>query len=131
MLPNAGQTIPVSISSSDSITVTLTEHTANQWTITFRDNTNRQMYTTTVIYPSSFSSAEWIEEAPSRNNKILPLDDFGALKFSQGFTLKNGHRVTIARSNAQPIILNNRSNQILAAPSSLEDGGTGFTITQN
>jgi hypothetical protein len=113
------------------VTVSLTGHTTNQWRITFQNNTNGQVYTTTVVYASSFASAEWIEEAPSRNNKILPLDDFGALKFSQGFTLKNGHRVTIARSNAQPIILNNRSNQILAAPSSLEDGGTGFTITQN
>jgi hypothetical protein len=131
MLPDAGQTIPVSISSGDSITVTLTASTANQWKITFQDNTNKQMYTTTVIYASSFASAEWIEEAPSRGNKILPLDDFGSVQFSQGLTVKNGGRVTIARSNAQPIILDNKSNQTLAAPSSLDNGGTDFTVTRN
>jgi hypothetical protein len=131
MLPNAGQTIPVSISSGDSITVTLTASTANQWKITFRDNTNRQVYTTSVLYPSSLASAEWIEEAPSRGNRILALDDFGSVQFSQGQAIEDGHQVTIAQSNAQPIVLDNKSNQVLAAPSSLENEGTGFTVTHN
>jgi Peptidase A4 family len=130
MLPDAGQPIPVSISRGDAVTVSLTERTTNQWRITFQDNTNRQIYTTTVVYPSSLTSAEWIEEAPSRGHKILPLDNFGAVQFSRGLTVEGGKQLTIAQSNAQSIILENKSSQTLAVPSSLYSGGTSFTITQ-
>jgi hypothetical protein len=132
MLPNAGQAIPVAIRSGDSITVSLTEHTASQWRIAFQDDTNGQIYTTTVFYSSSFASAEWIEEAPSRGHKILPLDNFGAVQFSRGSTIEAGNQVNIAQSNAQPIILMNKSRQTtLAAPSALNSDGASFTITQN
>jgi hypothetical protein len=130
LLPNAGQAIPVSVSSGDSVTVSLTERTTNQWHITFQNNTNGQVYTTTVVYTSSFASAEWIEEAPSKDHKILSLDNFGTVKFSQGLTIEGGHQVTIARSNAQPIILVNKSRQTLAAPSLLNSDGASFTITR-
>jgi hypothetical protein len=130
MLPNAGQAIPVSVSSGDSVTVSLTEHTTNQWQITFQNNTNGQVYTTTVVYASSFASAEWIEEAPSRGHKILSLDNFAAVQFSRGLTIESGHRATIAQSNAQSIILVNKSNQTLAAPSLLYSDGASFTITR-
>lgn len=130
LLPNAGQAIPVSVNSGDSVTVSLTEHATNQWRITFQNNTNGQVYTTTVVYASSFASAEWIEEAPTRGQKILPLDNFGAVQFSRGLTIEGGRQVTIAQSNAQSIILVNKSSQTLAAPSLLDSDGASFTVTR-
>lgn len=130
MLPGAGQVIPVPVSSGDSVTVALTEDTTNQWHITFQNNTNGQVYTTTVVYASSFASAEWIEEAPSRGHKILSLDNFGAVQFSRGLTIEGNRQATIAQSKAQPLILVNKSRQTLAAPSLLDSDGASFTITR-
>lgn len=130
LLPGAGQAIPVSVSSGDAVTASLTERATNQWRITFQNNTNGQAYTTTVVYASSFASAEWIEEAPTRGHKILSLDDFGTIQFSRGLTIEGGHQATIAQSNAQPIILVNKSSQTLAAPSLLNSDGASFTITR-
>lgn len=130
LLPGAGQVIPVSVSSGDSVTVSLTERATNQWRITFQNNTNGQIYTTTVIYISSLASAEWIEEAPSQGHKILFLDNFGAVQFSRGLTVEGGHQVTIARSNAQPIILVNKGSQTLAVPSLLDSDGASFSVTR-
>lgn len=130
LLPGAGQTIPVSVGSGDSVTVSLTERATNQWHITFQNNTNGQVYTTTVVYASSFATAEWIEEAPSRGHKILSLDKFGAVQFSRGLTIEGGHQATIAQSNAQPLILVNKSRQTLAAPSLLDSDGASFAVTR-
>jgi Peptidase A4 family len=131
MLPNVAQQIPVTINSGDSITVSLTERSANQWQISFKDTTNRQTYTATAIYLSSFSSAEWIEEAPSIGRKILSLDNFGTVDFSGGSTIEHGNRVTIAQSTIQPLIMVNSSGQALATPSSLSSDGASFSITRS
>ena len=131
MLPNVAQQIPVTINSGDSITVSLTEQSTNQWQISFKDTTSSQTYTTTAIYFSSFSSAEWIEEAPSIGRKILSLDNFGTVDFNGGSTIEHGKRVTIAQSNPQPLIMANSSGQALATPSSLGSDGASFSITRS
>lgn len=130
LLPDAGQSIPISINRGDSVTVSLTEYASNQWHFNFRDNTNGQVYATTVAYPSSRSSAEWIEEAPSSDNKILNLANFSSVQFNQGLTTEGGHQVTIAQSNAQSIVLVNKKNRTLATPSSLYSDGASFAVTR-
>jgi hypothetical protein len=130
LLPNAGQPIPVSIKGGDSVTVSLTFRKTTYWQIAFRDNTTGRTYNTTVSYPSSYASAEWIEEAPSRGNSILPLDKFRMVQFNGGSTTENGDRINIAQSNAQPIILVNKSGRPLATPSLLASNGTSFIVKQ-
>ena len=50
-------------------------------------------------YASSRSSAEWVVEAPTaRWGRLLPLDTFGWVGFSQASTVKDGERVTIAQA---------------------------------
>jgi len=132
MLPNVAQQIPVTINGGDSITVSVTERSTNQWQISFKDNTNAQQpYTTTALYFSSLSSAEWIEEAPSNGRRILPLANFGTVDFSGGSTIENRNHDTIAQSNAQPVIMVNSSGQALATPSSLSSDGASFSITRS
>ena len=130
MLPNPPQPIPVVVQSGDSITVAITERAVNQWQVSFLDKTNGQSYNFTTRYRSSFSSAEWIEEAPARGGRILPLNNFGTVVFSGGSTLENQHPVTIGQSSAQPITMVNSKDQILAAPSSLSSAGTGFSVVR-
>jgi Peptidase A4 family len=131
MLPNFAQPIPVTINSGDSITVSVTEQSTNQWQISFKDNTSGQPYTTTALYFSSHSSAEWIEEAPSNGRRILTLANFGTVDFSGGSTIENGNKDTLAQSNAQSVIMVNNGGQALAIPSSLASDGASFSITRS
>jgi hypothetical protein len=131
ILPDASSVIPININVGDSITVTITEVSQNQWNISFIDNTQGKTFNTTVSYTSSHSSAEWIEEAPSDGNLQLPLDNFDSIQFLNATAVQNGNRVNIAQSNAQPINMVNITNQIIASPSSLGDDGSSFTVTRS
>ncbi len=131
LLPDVSQTIPVTVSQGDSVTVTLTQTSPNQWQIAFKDNTNGNTYSTTASYSSSLSSAEWIEEAPSTGRGILPLDNFGSISFTNGSTTQNGSPVTLTQSNVHPITMINGQGQTLATPSSLTSDGTSFSVTRS
>lgn len=131
LLPANAQEIPVTVNGGDSITVSITETSTNQWQIAFKDNTSGQTYTTHVSYTSSFSSAEWIEEVPSEGRRILALDNFGSVAFSNGSATEGGSQVTIAESNAQALVMVNRRNQPLATPSDLGSDGASFTVTRS
>lgn len=130
LLPNLPQQIPAAVQSGDSITVAITERAVDQWQISFADTTNGQRYNITTHYHSSLSSAEWIEEAPARGGKVLHLNNFGTVTFSNGSTLKNQSPVTIAQSNALPITMVNSKKQVLATPSSINANGAGFSVVR-
>lgn len=131
LLPADAQLIPVEVNGGDSITVSISETSTNQWQIAFKDNTSGQDFTTSVSYSSSYSSADWIEEVPSEGRKILTLDNFGSVAFSAGSATENSNQMTIAQSNAQSIIMVNRRSQPLATPSDLGDDGASFTVTRS
>lgn len=131
MLPAASQPIPVTVNGGDSVTVTITQQSAGQWQIAFKDNTNGQSYQTTVSYNSSLSSAEWIQEAPSLGRRVMPLDNFGTLQFSGGSAVLNGSQVTIAQAGAKPVALAGVGGQVLATPSALGSDGASFSVTRN
>jgi hypothetical protein len=131
MLPRTSQPVPLRVHAGDSVTVTITEQSPDQWTIDFTNNTTGQTYQDTEHYVSSHSSAEWVEEAPSSGRgALLPLDNFGSIEFSAGSTVKDGQTVSIAASKARAITMIGAGNQALAVPSSLSDDGTGFTIAR-
>ena len=67
--------MPLRVHAGDSITVSITEQSPDQWLIDFSNNTTGQTYQQTQQYTSSHSSAEWVEEAPSggRGGGVLPL----------------------------------------------------------
>src|SRR5262249_45688192 len=62
-LPQASQTITLTIHPGDSVTVSLAETQPGSWLISFRNNTTGQSQQRSVAYTSSQSSAEWIQEA--------------------------------------------------------------------
>ena len=130
MLPASSRKIPHQINSGDSITASIAQQSANQWTISLRDITTGQNYQTNVTYASSLSSAEWIEEMPVQGRYFIPLDNFGSVQFSALSTVKDGTALTPAQANAQSIVMVNHSGQALAQPSALGSDGASFTITR-
>lgn len=129
-LPQPSHRIPLAVSPGDSVSVSINEQGTNQWLIAFKNNTTGETYQTHVQYASSLSSAEWVEEAPSARRQLLPLDNFGAVQFTNGTAVKDGKTVTIAQANAQPITMINYRGDPLATTSALNSAGTGFTISR-
>ena len=132
MLPAASQQVPLAGAPGDSVTVSIQEQGqgSGTWQISMKNNTTGQSYQTAAHYASSESSAEWIEEAPSAQTGILPLDNFGSVVFSNATAVDNGQTVDLAQTGAQAITLINGSRQPLAVPSPIIGDGSGFTVTR-
>jgi hypothetical protein len=130
MLPTNSRKIPLLINSGDSITASIAQQSANQWTISLHDITTGQNYQTNVTYASTLSSAEWIEEMPVQGRFFIPLDNFGSVQFSALSTVKDGTTLTPAQANAQSIVMVNHNGQALAQPSTLGSDGASFTVTR-
>jgi len=132
MLPAASQQVPLAVAPGDSVTVSITQQGAGSgtWLIAFKNNTSGQTYQTTVHYASSLSSAEWVEEAPSGPNGIVPLDNFGSVAFSGASAIQNGQTVNLNQVGAQPITMLNGASQPLAVPSGIGPDGSSFSVAR-
>jgi hypothetical protein len=131
MLPNAAVTISnMAIAPGDSVSASIKEVSFEAWTITIADSTNSDSYTTTVLYDSSNSSAEWIEEDPSYGNgNQVPFDEFGSVIFSDATTTLNGTDYTLAGTNPSSITLTTALGQALAVPSAIGGTDNSFSVT--
>jgi hypothetical protein len=132
MLPQASRPVPLSINAGDSITVSLQEQASGNWLVVFMNNTSGKSYQLTVPYASSRSSAEWVVEAPSaRRGRVLPLDTFGSVSFTQATTVENGKTLTIAQAGGHPITMIGQRGRQLARPSPLDPDGASFNVLQS
>jgi hypothetical protein len=132
MLPSASQQVPLAVKPGDSVTVSIDKQTsaANTWQISFTNNTTGQTYQKTVHYASSQSSAEWVEEAPSGQSGILPIDNFGSVNFTAASATQAGQTVNLTQAGAQPISLLGANGQALAVPSAIGSDGSSFTVAR-
>ena len=132
MLPQASQQVPVAVVPGDSVTVSINEQGAGSgtWQISITNNTSGQTYQTTVQYASSESSAEWIMEAPTGANGVLPLDNFSSVSFTAASATQNGQTVDISQTGALPITMLNANNQPLAVPSAIGSNGSSFSVAR-
>ena len=130
MLPASSRPVSLSVSAGDSVTVTITQKAAVDWTIALENNTTGQRYTTTVTYRSSNASAEWVQEAPSAGRGVIPLDDFGTVSFSGVTAVRDGKTLDLKSLGAQAITMINGSRQPLAQPSILGADGQSFSVTR-
>ena len=132
LLPDAALIIRgFAINAGDTMDADIHETTTNTWSISLTDDTTHQQYTTTVSYASSLSSAEWIEEDPSSDNGLVPLDTFGSVTFSGSMTTISGTAKNLNAASSAPITLVDRYGRPLATPSAITTNGEGFTVTQN
>jgi Peptidase A4 family len=130
-LPDSSRTVNLVVSPGDSVTVSITEQSKDQWLVVLKNNTTGQSYQETVQYTSSHSSVEWIVEAPSSSRQLLPLDNFGTIVFTNGSATVDGKTVTIAGSKASPISMVDLQGSVLASPSNVTSDGKGFTVTRS
>jgi Peptidase A4 family len=131
-LPQSSRPVPLPISAGDSISISIEQSANGQWQIAFGNNTTGKTYQLTVQYKSSQSSAEWVVEAPSaRRGRLLPLDTFGTITFSQASAVKDGQTVTVAQAGGRAITMISAAGQALASPSGLGDDGGSFSVLES
>jgi hypothetical protein len=131
LLPQASKQVPLAVTAGDSVSVSITEQGTSSWVISFTNNTTGKSYQQTVQYTSSNSSAEWIEEAPSAARAgVAPLDNFGAVRFSDGSTVNRTQTESISAAGASSITMIGASRQALAVPSSPGSDGASFTVSR-
>jgi hypothetical protein len=130
MLPDVSHPIPLTVNPGDSVTVSINQSGTDQWLITVADNTTGKSYKTTETYTSSRTSAEWIEEAPSGGRRVVPLDNFGTVAFSNATATVNGKQETAQQAGAKPVNMIDSSGRVIAASSALGTDGSSFTVTR-
>lgn len=130
ILPDYSRTAPLQVTAGDSVTVTITEQTSGVWLIVMRNNTTSDSYEKTLQYASSRSSAEWVQEAPSTSRGVVPLDDFGSVRFIAGSAVRDGRTLGLGALGATPVAMVNRAGQAVALPSTLGADGSSFVVTR-
>ncbi len=129
MLPGSSRPIPLDVQGGDLVTVTISRLSGEQWQILFRDNSTGRESQFTVNYNSSLSSADWVEEAPSGMRRLMPLDNFGSVTFTNAWAVKDGQKTNPANLGAHAILMG-LPGQTLATPSGLGNDGASFTVTR-
>ena len=95
------------------------------WDITIQDVTKNESFSTTVPYPSTHATAEWIEETPleiGTNAGFAALPNLSNPAFSSGTT--NGTAVKLSSSEAMDLI--DSSGNVIGTPSAPNAAGSGF-----
>jgi Peptidase A4 family len=128
ILPNVSVPISsLSIAPGNQITTTLHNQGGNSWLITIENDTTGQIYSTTVTYASSESSAEWIEEMPADQNGYVPLDSFGSIPFTGADAVFNGVNENLVEIGAQPLTMTS-GQQVLSVPTAIGNDDQSFTV---
>lgn len=129
-LPRPARPVALAVHPGDSVTVGISQSGSDQWNVSIADTTTGQSYQTVLTYASSLSSAEWVEEAPSTGRGVLPLDNFGTVRFTSSSTTRNGQAQSLAGAGAQPITMIDRFGRVVASPSAIGGDGSSFTVTR-
>jgi hypothetical protein len=130
-LPRPARPVPLAVHPGDTVVVSITEVAQDSWSVVLANSTSGERYERTVPYHSSYSSAEWIEEAPfARRQGILPLDAFGTVHFADGAATKDGQSLDLGQLDARPITMYGPSGQSLAVPSPLGSDGASFDVVR-
>ena len=134
----------------DEMTATVT-YLGNAFTATIKDARTGGSYTATFTpkTPAARTSVEWIAEAPSSGNRILPLADFGAVSFSTSMATIEATGDTSEQSGSIGSFLETKTTNVansnsvqmttmisdgkkpvpMATPSSLSMNGSDFSVT--
>jgi hypothetical protein len=130
MLPQSSREVPLSVSAGDSVTVSITQQSGDDWLIAMKNNTTGGTYNVTVQYSSSNSSAEWVQEAPSVGRGLVSLDQFGTVQFSKASAVRDGKTMSLAAVGAKAITMINGQGQAIAQPSTVSSDGSTFTVAR-
>jgi hypothetical protein len=121
------QITSMTISPGDRMSASVAEVVAdsNVWSIKITDLTNGQSFSTTVPYPSTHATAEWIEETPlliGTNAGFAALPNLSAPAFDNATV--NGAPANLKPSEEMDLIDSNGS--VIGAPSAPDSDADGF-----
>jgi hypothetical protein len=119
LLPADEVVINGPVAPGDVMLATITEGSPGNWKISIEDQTQAWMYTTTVSYPISAQTAEWIQEAPTVDGSQSTLADFGSTAFSS-LAIGGANPSAVGVTDVDMI---DPSGTIIAYPTSLTSNG--------
>ena len=123
MYPKFPTNLSVPIRPGDSISASVTTNGSGNFTLTLRNNSTGQTFTTSQRQrKAQLASAEAIAEAPSSSGGVLPLTNFGTVGFSA--TTVNGEPI----GNFNPDKIDMVSGSTVKAQTSALSSGTNFSV---
>jgi hypothetical protein len=114
------------VSPNDQINVSIHQISPGTWDVSIADTTNRQSFDPMepVSYSGPLTSAEWIEEAPTKGGQVAALANYGSATFDHGTA--NGSRPGLTASNDGVMV--SRHGQQISTPSTPDGDADGFTV---
>jgi hypothetical protein len=111
--------------------ISLTDPSANTWSISIKDQTTGESFQQSFQYNSQKLSAEWIVERPEVSGSLTDLANFGSVHFSSCQATISGRTGGITsfsdnRIYMQPQVINNQSVQLVNV--SGVTSGTEFSV---
>jgi hypothetical protein len=128
IIPAPSLGITMTVSPGDHMHASIAEVLAGAdlWAITIRDVTRNETYSTTVPYPSTHLTAEWIEETPlllSANAGFAALPNLTNPSFTNATT--NGASANL--QSAEEMLLTDANGNVIGAPSGPNATHDGFS----
>ncbi len=129
ILPAAATLINMPVSPGDVMSAYINETSQSQWIVTINNLTKGTTFTKNLSYASTYSSAEWVEEAPTNGQgNIMPLNNFGTVTFNGCKATVDGYIYNIVDIGASSIRMM-FSGSPIAVPSPLYS--TGFSVARS
>jgi Peptidase A4 family len=123
MYPKFPVNLSLAVAPGDSMTGSVTTDGGGHFTLTIRDATTGQSFTTTQhLNRAKLASAEVIAEAPSGSGGVLPLTNFGTVGFSSSTV--NGQPI----GTFGPDKIDMVSGSTVKAQTSALSGGSSFSV---
>jgi len=127
VIPGPSLTINMPVAPGDHMHATIAETVPGSevWTIQIQDVTRNESYSTTVPYPSTHATAEWIEETPL---EIGTNAGFAALPnlTNPNFDLGTANGAPVKLSSSEQLDLVDSSGKVIGAPSAPDSDFDGF-----
>lgn len=105
---------------------------SNQYVLSINNSSTGGSFQTTQTLAAARSSAEWVMEAPSSGNNILPLANFGTINFSGCSATLNGVSGPISQWAYDPMTMvgqNRKGTYTKAQVNPLTSSGSAFSVT--
>jgi hypothetical protein len=116
LIPAPSLTINMTVKPGDNMHASIAQTPPELWTITLQDLTSGKSFSTTVLYPSTEGSAEWIEETPlvlGTNAGFAALPNLSVVPFTSGTA--NGTAANFQPSEEMDLTASNGT--VIGAPS--------------
>ena len=122
ILPAAETVITgMTVHPNDHMSASVMKGAGSSWTISIKDDTTGQSFSTTQTYTGPQTSAEWVEEAPTVGGHIATLANYGQTTFDPG-AINGNANPGLTAANSGVMIQRNRQVSTPSVPDRDTDG---------